>query len=127
MPVLVVDASAVASILFVEDEGGEIAARLGDASLIAPGLLPYELDAVCWKKIRANPGDRQRLLAARAIAYDLRLTLSDVEPEAVIALALATGLTTYDASYLHLAVREGAALVTLDARLSRAAARLLPP
>ena len=42
----------------------------------------------------------------------------------VLALASATGLTAYDASYLWLARRLGAPLVTLDAQLARAAAGL---
>ncbi len=39
----------------------------------------------------------------------------------VVSLALATGLTAYDASYLWLARLLGAELVTLDRRLAAAA------
>lgn len=38
----------------------------------------------------------------------------EVNPDAVVALALETGLTAYDASYLWLARRLDAELVTLD-------------
>ena len=40
---------------------------------------------------------------------------------AIVQLALETGLSTYDASYLWLARRLGAPLVTFDERLRRAA------
>jgi predicted nucleic acid-binding protein len=54
----------------------------------------------------------------------MQIALLDVDHPGVIELALATGLTTYDASYLWLASTHGAELVTLNARLARAAARL---
>jgi predicted nucleic acid-binding protein len=43
---------------------------------------------------------------------------------AVLPLARAQQLTSYDAAYLELAMREGAALATQDARLSAAATRI---
>ena len=43
--------------------------------------------------------------------------------DAVLVLALATGLTAYDASYLWLSRHLGAELVTLDRRLMTEAAR----
>jgi predicted nucleic acid-binding protein len=42
----------------------------------------------------------------------------------VLPMAVATGLTPYDASYLWLARQRGLPLVTLDAQLARAAAAL---
>jgi predicted nucleic acid-binding protein len=42
-------------------------------------------------------------------------------------LALAYGLTAYDAAYLDLAMRLGATLATLDAALIRAAASCAVP
>jgi predicted nucleic acid-binding protein len=54
----------------------------------------------------------------------VRLALLDVDHPGVIELALSTGLTAYDASSLWLAGTHGAKLVTLDAWLEQAAARL---
>jgi len=124
MPVLVVDASAIAALVHDEPGADEIVERVSDATLVAPRLLPHELDSVCLRKIRAAPRERSRLLAARALADQLQIALLDVDHPGVIELALATGLTAYDASYLWLAGTHGAELVTLDARLERAAARL---
>ncbi len=121
MPARVVDASALAALIHAEPEAVDVAERLAQATLIAPALLPHELDSVCAKKIRANPRDRRRLLEARALAGELGIALLEVDHGAVIELALATGLTAYDAAYLWLAAAHGADLVTLDARLARAA------
>jgi len=92
--------------------------------LVAPRLLPHELDSVCLRKIRVAPRERSRLLAARALADQMQIALLDVDQPGVIELALAMGLTAYDASYLWLAGTHGAERVSLDARLERAAARL---
>ncbi len=46
-----------------------------------------------------------------------------VDHAAVTELALDTGLTTYDASYLHLALSLGVPLITFDDRLARVARR----
>jgi predicted nucleic acid-binding protein len=123
MPARVVDASALAALIHAEPGAAGVAASLTDAPLIAPALLPHELDSVCARKIRANPRDRLRLLAARALADELGIALVEVDHRGVIELALETGLTTYDAAYLWLTAAHAAELVTLDARLARAAAR----
>lgn len=48
----VVDASALAAIVFAEPEAEMIAARLDGARLAAPTLLAFELTNVCLTKIR---------------------------------------------------------------------------
>ncbi len=60
-----------------------------------------------------------------AFALRGRLGVQDVavDHDAVVALALTTGLTTYDASYLWLARQLGAELVTLDRQLDAAAVK----
>ena len=126
MPARVVDASALAALIHAEPEAVDVAESLADATLIAPTLLPHELDSVCAKKIRANPRDRRRLLEARALADELGIALLEVDHGGVIELALETGLTAYDAAYLWLAAAHGVDLVTLDARLARAATRARP-
>jgi len=49
------------------------------------------------------------------------INLVTIDLSAVLPLAESLGLTAYDASYLWLARRLGAELVTLDRRLARAA------
>lgn len=54
MAVKVVDSSAVAALLFGEPDGPVIAERIAGASLVAPGLLGFELANVCLIKQRRH-------------------------------------------------------------------------
>lgn len=118
----VVDASALAALIFGEPAAEDIAARLGEGPLLAPTLLRYEVGSVCRKKIRRHPERRNRLLEALALLPELDLDEVQVPPEKTVALAEETGLTVYDAAYLWLSRWIGAELVTLDERLDSAAA-----
>jgi predicted nucleic acid-binding protein len=120
----VVDTSAVAALLFGEPDAEDIARRLSGASLTAPALMPFELANVCLIKCKRNPEQASALRAALALCDRLGVKKADVDQDAVVDLALASGLTAYDASYLWLARRLGAELVTLDRALARAAAQL---
>jgi predicted nucleic acid-binding protein len=122
MAVKVVDASALAALLFGEPDGEAIAARLGDAHLTAPVLLGFELANVCLIKARRHPMQAQALTAAFALRHPLGIEEIAVDHDQVFALAAQTGLTAYDASYLWLARQLDAELVTLDRQLERAAA-----
>jgi predicted nucleic acid-binding protein len=117
----VVDASALAALLFAEPEAEAIAGRLEGARLAAPALLDFELANVCLTKIRRQPTQREALHAAFRLAHRLRIETVAVDHAAVLDLAEATGLTAYDASYLWLARALGAELITLDGKLAAAA------
>jgi predicted nucleic acid-binding protein len=123
---VVVDASALAALVFQEPGAAAIRDRLDGATVFAPSLLRYELANVAWKKARRHPADAARILGALAVALDSDwgLTWREVEAADVVMLAAATGLTSYDASYLWLAGMLGADLVTRDARLAETSARL---
>ncbi|MGH7049492.1 MAG: type II toxin-antitoxin system VapC family toxin [Acetobacteraceae bacterium] len=116
----VVDASALAAILFAEPEAEVIAERLTGTRLAAPALLDYELANVCLIKIRRRPSQREALRAAFRLAHLLKVETVAVDHAAVLDLAEATGLTAYDASYLWLARSLGGELVTLDRKLAAA-------
>jgi predicted nucleic acid-binding protein len=118
--VKVVDASALAAIVFAEPEAEAIAERLTGARLAAPSLLDYELANVCLTKIRRRPDQREALRAAFRLAQRLQVETVVVDHTAMLDLAEATGLTAYDASYLWLARSLGAELVTLDRKLAAA-------
>src|SRR5437667_448155 len=60
----VVDASAVAAVLFAEPGAEAVAARMTGAELAGPTLLPYEIASVCRKKIEIRPKFRQELMQA---------------------------------------------------------------
>lgn len=122
MSAKVVDASALAALLFGEPEGAAIAERLQGAGLIAPALLPFEIANTCVKKIRRQPDQREALLAAFGMLDRMEVGIVEVDYGEVLALAERSGLTAYDASYLWLARRMSYELVTLDRRLAAAGA-----
>jgi predicted nucleic acid-binding protein len=119
--VKVVDASALAALLFGEPEAEAVAARLDGARLVAPSLLAFEPANVCLVKCRRHPDQREALLAGFRLRDRLGVEEIAVDHAGVLDLADQTSLTAYDASYLWLARRLGAQLVTLDAELGRAA------
>ena len=122
MPVKVVDASAVAALLFGEPEAEAVAMRLADARLVAPALLRFELANVCLVKSRRYPERRPALRAAFELRDRLAVEEVAVDHQGALDLAAATGLSAYDASYLWLARRLDAELVTLDKQLAKAQA-----
>jgi predicted nucleic acid-binding protein len=120
MPVSVVDASAVGALLFGEPSAERVATALEGKDLAAPTLLPYEIASICAKKITARPGEERLLLEALALFPSLMVALHAVPPVEAVSVARRRKLTTYDASYLCLAMEMGAELVTLDDTLARA-------
>ena len=117
----VVDASAMAALLFGEPQADAVAAVLGDAVLFAPTLLRFEIASVCLKKIALYPRRRASLLKACLLLDETNLRELDVPIEEVVNLAQRERLTVYDASYLWLARAMDVELVTLDKKLARRA------
>jgi len=121
MPVKVVDASAIAAVLFGEPEGEAVVRRLEGYSLAAPLLLPFELASICLKKVRRYPTKRTLLLKSMELFRNMGVTQTEVNQREVVGLAEGKGLSAYDASYLWLSQQLGAELVTLDKILEKAA------
>jgi len=120
---VVVDASALAAVIFDEPGSEFLDARLDHAEMFAPAILQFELANVAWKKMRKDPANGVAILGAlRAAIDDGSIAWIDVNLTDVVLIAQATGLTPYDASYLWLAASLGADLVTLDKRLEAASA-----
>lgn len=119
----IVDASAIAALIFDEAEGPQILALTEGQRLAAPGIFGYELANVCQMKCRRQPEQREAFHAAYALHRKLAIEEYPVDHAEVLALAEATRLTHYDASYLWLARRLAAPLVTLD----KALLALTPP
>lgn len=120
MPDKVIDASAMAALVFGEPEADEIAGRIRGASLHAPLLIDFELASVCLKKLRKYSKQRTALLAGHALAKQMAVRKHSVDTQEIVPLAEQAKLTAYDAAYLWLAGSLGAELVTLDKRLARA-------
>lgn len=119
----VVDASALAAVVFAEPEAEAIEARLRDHNLFAPTLLPFEMSSVCLKKLRTNPQQRDAIHARFARLASIPVELLPVDPVAIVEVSGLLGLSAYDASYLLLARQMQAELVTLDTGLQRAIPR----
>ena len=124
MEVKIVDASAIAAIMFDEPEADDMTRRLRGAILVAPALLQFELVNACVTKLRRYPALRDTILQAFAVQGGLTIETAEVDHAATLVLAEQLRLTGYDASYLWLAQRLSSELVTLDRPLGRAAAAL---
>ncbi len=117
MRICVVDASAMAALLFGEPKAEEVAEVLEGAHLAAPALLRFEMASVCLKKIVAHPELEIQLMSAFDLLTRFAINTVQVDYRATVTLAMATGLTTYDASYLWLAKELKGELITLDEKL----------
>ena len=124
LPVAVVDASAIAAILFGEAAADRIVKRLGASPLVAPSLLPYEIVSVAAGKVqRGEVSTEAAVLALEAFAR-LRIALHEPDALEVLRFTVRTRLTAYDAAYLWLARRLSTDLVTLDKKLAGVWSRL---
>lgn len=123
MPVKVVDASAIAAVLFNEPDSEKVVRSIGHDALVAPPLITFELASLCLKKIRSYPRQRDLLLAAFQLMSRLDIKSSPVDLADAVVLAVDTGLTVYDACYLWLARELGCELLTLDKKLGAVSKR----
>jgi predicted nucleic acid-binding protein len=127
---LVIDSSAALSWCF-EDEASPASDALfeqvRDQGAVVPGLWHLEVANVLLqaeKRGRIAAGDvamRLELIAELPITTDNETTARAWRE--ILALARAERLTTYDATYLELAIRRGLPLQTKDAALIAAAKR----
>ena len=122
MSVFVVDASLVIK-WFVPEVDSDAARRWLDAphDYIAPDLLFPEIGNTVWKKVRRgelSADEGQRLVIDLSIIAVEAVSMRGLLPDAH-ALALSTGITVYDATYLTLAVRLETQVITGDDRFAR--------
>ncbi len=119
MRATVIDASAIAAVLFDEPEAAPVVAS-AKGKLIAPTLLRYELASVATTKLIRHPQRKDEILSRYRLLD--KLAIEYVEPEwpDLPIIARRWALSACDAAYLQLALANGAALVTLDARLAAA-------
>ena len=101
----------------------QVLAALGSADMLVPSLFWYEMaNVLVVNERRGRIGKEQTIGAVERI---LGLPHQTSEPgqdiSTVMEIARAKNLTVYDATYLELAKRTGAALATLDAKLAKAA------
>lgn len=132
---IVVDASISAS-WFLPDEASPHAKQWAidvlDGTTLAPDLYWHELRNLLVMALRRNRLDKPAF--ERNIAYLDALPIRNAgggTTAEVCRLVLKHGLTSYDATYLALALSQAATLATLDRKLRAAAlaenVTLLPP
>ncbi|GJL64808.1 MAG: ribonuclease VapC [Nitrospirales bacterium] len=124
MPDKVIDASALAAILFAEPDADVILEMVKNTTLSAPSLLPYELSNVCLQKIRRHPSKRAMLIQGLDFLTQIRITYCEVNSIESVELAEQNALTAYDAAYLWLANTLDCPLITLDRKLAKAARKV---
>jgi len=119
--VLVVDASVLVVALADDGPDGDRARdRLRGEDLAAPELVDLEVVSVLRRQLAAGSLDARRAQLALADLADLPLQRS---PHATLLpriWELRDNLSAYDASYVALAERLDATLLTADVRLTRA-------
>lgn len=118
---LVVDASAVAEILFGTEAGRRAAALIEGHELLAPELLTAEVASVIrgWS-LRGQITDEQAL---RGFGESCELGVEQMPMASMLPdiYALRHNISAYDAMYVVLARATQCRLLTLDARLAAAA------
>ena len=134
----VIDNSVVMAWCFSETSSGYargILELLADHRAVAPGVWPLEAANALLVAER-----RRRIPSAQVLLFLQLLSALPISVEhettarvfgEIFSLAHATGLSSYDASYLELAMRESVPLATLDDDLRKAArkcgVRILEP
>ena len=125
MSVFVVDASVVLK-WFVPEIHSDAARRLLAVThqSLSPDLLFPEVGNAIWKKVRR--GELTAKEGQRLAADISSVAVETVSTRGLMidahALAVATGLTVYDAMYLAFAIRVKTDLVTANVKLSRTVA-----
>jgi predicted nucleic acid-binding protein len=128
---VVIDSSIALSWCFEDEASPETDAlfeRVRDDGAVVPGLWHLELSNVLLqaeKRGRITASDvatRLELITELPISVDQETTARAWRE--VLMMARTEGLTTYDATYLELAVRRGLPLLTKDYELAEAAKRL---
>lgn len=130
----VVDNSVVMSWAF-EDEADPYAdavlEKLAGASAIVPSIWPLEVInvlLVAERRKRLTQADSIRFIALLSkLPIFVEEEWLDNRMEELLAIGRANNLSSYDASYLYLAMRQGLPIATLDQKLISAAQQAAIP
>ena len=125
---IVIDNSVVMSWCF-EDEASDYADsvlnELKITSAMVPSIWPYEVVNVLLVAERQKRLKQAESVQFVALLSQLSILVDEDSPKKsmkdVLALGRETGLSSYDAAYLELAMRNGFPLATLDKKLTAAA------
>lgn len=124
-PRLVVDASVLAAGVFAEAGRDAALSWMRGRTLCAPHLVDCEIASVALGKIQRGQIHAELAIQLLQAFSALPVERHAIDAEEVLALALRTRLTAYDAAYLWLAVQLRVPLATFDAKLGAAARDVL--
>jgi len=129
--VFVLDCSVTMAWIFDDAEDPLAAAvrdRLAGDVALAPSIWPLEVGNALLAAERRERVSRAEALRFLEVLGQLPIEVDATEvmvaPERTLQIALETGVSAYDASYLELAARFGVPLATLDRRLAAAAVQV---
>lgn len=117
---VVVDASALVSLLGRDTKADAVRQAIGEADMVAPDLINAEVLSVLRRDVER--GDMSSRRAAQAVRDLREAPLTRLPTLDVIDAAWSwrANATAYDGMYVGLAARLGAPVVTCDVSLSRA-------
>jgi predicted nucleic acid-binding protein len=118
---LVVDTSALIAVLTGEPTRDRLIGRTQGAELVAPGFVHWEVGNAFSALLKRRRLKLPQVQAALVAYAQIPIRFVDVELAAALELADRFGLYAYDAYLMACARRQRAPLLTLDARLGRAA------
>src|SRR5262245_1632366 len=104
--------------MFLEPEAPRVIPALQGEQWHAPAMLPFELTNVARTRMKHAPGEAALIEEALNDMLAHPISFDPVDFRSVLSLAIETGLTAYDASYLWLSRHLGVPLVTLDRDLA---------
>jgi len=130
----VVDNSVVMSWCFKDETNNyadTVLDRLTEAAAVVPSIWPLEVVnvlLVAERQKRLSESDSIRFITLLSqLPIVVEHERSEMMMKELLALARANNLSSYDASYLDLAMRKGFSIATLDNRLIEAARRIDVP
>jgi predicted nucleic acid-binding protein len=118
---LVVDTSVLIAVLTGEPTRDRLIGRTQGAELVAPGSVHWEVGNAFSALLKRRRLKLPQVQAALMAYAQIPIRFVDVELAAALELADRFGLYAYDAYLMACARRQRAPLLTLDARLGRAA------
>jgi predicted nucleic acid-binding protein len=129
-PALVLDASVTLAWAFEDEEDAYpdfVLDSLAEAKACVPTIWPLEVSNALLVAERRGRLNQAATVQFLALLWQLPIVLEPERPERIfgeiLSLAREQGLSTYDATYLHLAMRRGFPLATSDELLRQAATR----
>lgn len=130
----VVDNSIVMAWCFEDEENGyaeTVLESLASAEAFVPAIWPLEVGNVLLVAERKRRLSQASVVRFLELVGGLPITVEQETPERmlkeIVSLAREQGLSTYDASYLDLAMRLDLPLATQDTSLSKAAKKCKVP